>query len=767
MYRFRQRLTSVLAAVALFALSGTASAQTDQDDEEEEVFVIEPDVKEGALVVEPEDDSETDAKDVDGDDPIDIPTVEVSSDRLVTVGGAAHRMDEDELHSQESDDPHEILLQVPGIYFRAEDGFGLRPNIGMRGANSERSKKVTLMEDGVLLGPAPYSAPAAYYFPIVSRMVGLEVFKGPGAVRYGPQTIGGAIDWKTREVPGETSAGVDINAGSYATGRAHGYVGVGTDWGGLIFEGVHWQSGGFKELDGGGDTGFNRQEFMLKGRLNTDAEADIFHSVTAKLGYSRELSDETYLGLTDDDFRDNPLRRYRASQLGQMDWDRTQAELRHQLGVGKNFSVETTAYRHDFQRSWRKLNGFSDGPSLAEILASPDTGSRAVLYDVLTGAQDSTVDSETLIVGTNTREYVSQGVQTVAQHRVLGDGWFNRVEAGVRLHNDRIERDHTADSYLMQGGTLESDGDPTETTTQNVGSTVALAGHLIDEFFIAELTLTPGVRVEHIMTEFEDLQVDETSSRSQTVFIPGVGVHYGFTPEFGVLAGVHRGFSPVSPGQPDQVDPETSVNYEAGLRYSDEQTRTLVEAIGFFNDYDNLIGECSFSAGCGEELLDRQFNAGQVFIYGAELTAAHSFLLGGDWYLPARLAYTLTDSQFQTSFTSGNPQFGEVEAGDKLPYVPLHQGSLQLGVTNQTLTFNGRLTYVGTMGEVAGVPGEVPETDAHFVLGALASYGVLEDLEVYGKVDNALDAQPIASRRPYGARPISPLTARLGVRWEY
>ncbi|MFT5433984.1 MAG: Fe(3+) dicitrate transport protein, partial [Myxococcota bacterium] len=104
------------------------------------------------------------------DDPIELPPVFVdpAPNDLTKIGGSVHHVGEGELEQLEYDDPNAILYTVPGVYIRQEDGYGLRPNIGLRGTNPERSKKVTLMEDGLLFGPAPYSAPAAYYFPALT-----------------------------------------------------------------------------------------------------------------------------------------------------------------------------------------------------------------------------------------------------------------------------------------------------------------------------------------------------------------------------------------------------------------------------------------------------------------------------------------------------------------------------------------------------------------------------------------------------------------------
>ncbi|MEZ4459497.1 MAG: TonB-dependent receptor plug domain-containing protein [bacterium] len=297
------------------------------------------------------------AEGAEDDENYRIETVLITQDKIAKIGGAAHRIDEEELDRQDYSNPEAVVQQVPGVFTRGEDGFGLRPNIGVRGANSERSKKLALMEDGVLFGPAPYSAPAAYYFPMMSRMVGVEIFKGPGAVKYGPNTIAGALNLVTRAIPHRFAGGFDVSAGSYFGGRAHAHAGTSSDWGGFLIEGIHQQSDGFKELDGGGNSGFNRQEFMAKWALNNDYASEVFQRLEVKLGWSRETSHETYLGLSDADFEENPFRRYGASALDEMNWVRAQVELRHTVDWGEHLNLETVAYRHDLARSWFKVNG--------------------------------------------------------------------------------------------------------------------------------------------------------------------------------------------------------------------------------------------------------------------------------------------------------------------------------------------------------------------------------------------------------------------------
>ncbi|MGR8950626.1 MAG: TonB-dependent receptor plug domain-containing protein, partial [Gammaproteobacteria bacterium] len=116
-----------------------------------------------------------------------------SQERRFDIPGSAHLITEEEIRLQSYDDINRILRKVPGVYLREEDGYGLFPNISLRGVDTSRSAKITLMEDGVLTAPAPYAAPSAYYSPTAGRMSSLEVLKGSSQVRYGPHVTGGVL----------------------------------------------------------------------------------------------------------------------------------------------------------------------------------------------------------------------------------------------------------------------------------------------------------------------------------------------------------------------------------------------------------------------------------------------------------------------------------------------------------------------------------------------------------------------------------------------
>ncbi|SHI11385.1 TonB-dependent receptor family protein [Ferrimonas marina] len=696
-------------------------------------------------------------------------------DQLRTEAGSTTLIDEVELEKFSYDDIERILAKVPGVNIRSEDGFGLRPNIGFRGVTPERSKKVTLMEDGVLIAPAPYSASAAYYFPMMSKITSVEVVKGPGAIKYGPYTVAGAMNLTTRAVPDDLAAMVDLAGGSDGYLKAHGYWGDRFGDLGILLEGVHVESDGFKSLDGGGDTGFDKNEVMAKLRYDIQGER-LNQVLELKLVYADEVSDETYLGLTDADFRQDPLRRYRASALDRMEWEHSQVQFNHFL-AGPDFDLTTRVYRNDFSRAWAKLNGFqSVSPQtdrdLSEILQNPEESLNSLYYDVLTGAQDSSspLGFDTLIIGTNDRDYYAQGIQSDLRWAFPLWGLNHNLQAGVRYHEDEIQRNHTEDPFLMQQGNLVAEGGETITATLNTEQTEAWSLYLQDTLSWDKLELTLGVRGEFLDMHYQNRQpgaAGDYLSKTTRIWLPGASLFYRLSDQWGVFAGVHQGFVPTSPQQPPIIDSETSVNYELGTRYRGD--RSSLEAVLFLNDFDNLKESCTFSASasCADN-IDQEYNGGEVEVYGLELSAEHRFRVG-ELDLPLSLVYSYTDSEFQTDFDSDFTMWGQVQAGDPLPYLPEHQLTLGAGLAGQSWSTDLLARYVSEMWEASGegVTLSGVETDDYWTLDLAARYDLGGYGEVYGKVTNLLDEEAIVSRRPYGARPNRSQQWVLGYRFRY
>lgn len=696
---------------------------------------------------------------------------------IFRTGGSAQLLDDERLERYEYDDAHDVLVQVPGVYVRSEDGFGLRPNVGIRGTNTERSRGVTLMEDGVLFGPAPYSAPAAYYFPLMTRMVGVEVFKGPAAILYGPQTVGGSINLLTRPVPEKREGQIDVAYGSFQSRKAHLHYGASNERMGFVFEGIDLASRGFQDTDHRDydDTGFHRSEFMLKGVVQSDITRRIFHRGGIKLGYSRERSNQSYLGIAESDLREDPRRRYVVAELDQMNAQRSAVQLDYLLGIGTDVEIRATAYRHDVWRVWDRLDRF-EGRSFIDVLADPDSPINQGYMAVLRGERDTIVEGggrspETLLMASNDRRFVSQGIQVGASYDRRGEKVAHRLDVGTRLHYDRIDRDHTATGYLLQNRTMVWDGIDPEQTADNRASSLALAAFATYAIEYKGLRVSPGFRFEWIETTFENRLpgAEDTAKGSSVVALPGLGVSYAILDELAVFGGVHRGFSPVAPGQGRNVDPEYSVVYEAGFRYHDEARRADAELAAFVNDYSNLLLTCAASTGCADADVgvSRQFNAGSVLVTGLEARYAQE-LRFGKLGIPLAAIYTFMQTKL-VDFAGGpigDPGFQTARDGDRLPYVPMHQGRFELGASYEEVSLHLSGTYFGRMREVAGRGDDGLFTDDYFRLDAVAEWTFMPRARVYLRGQNLTNAQPLASRRPYGPRTIQPITVMAGLKFD-
>ena len=702
----------------------------------------------------------------------------LTGERVLDLPGSGHVLGREAIR-ESGGDALRALRAVPGVNLQEEDGYGLRPNIGLRGTGSERSSKVTLMEDGVLIAPAPYAAPAAYYAPTLGRMDGVEVRTGAGQIQYGPATTGGAVNFVSARIPSRLEASGEALVGENGRRTVHARLGdarqlpshqLGGLGVGFVAEVRRDDVDGFKTIQGpagaalDGDTGFGKTDLFGRVRVSTPAGASVYQSVTLTGSWTDEVSNETYLGLTDADFDARPFARYAGSQRDQMDAEQTSLRARHVAVFSDRLDLVTTVYRNAFARNWYKLDTVSgtDGTvGIASLLADP-----ATYPDELAIVQGAGAEGGRLAVKANNRVYLSRGVQTTAGWRAAPGAL---VEVGARLHADEMDRFQWVDRYAIAGGamTLEQAGTP-GTDSNRIESAQAASGFVQADLAVGRVALTPGVRVEHVRMRREDFgkaDPDRTgadlSTRENTVtaVIPGVGAVVRLADAWRAFGGLHRGFSP--PGSRDETRPESSLNSELGLRYESPALR--LQLAGFQTAYRNLLGADLAAAGGGG--TSDLFNGGRADVRGLELAADASVPVGG-WAVPARLAYTLTDGRFRSSFESEFDGWGTVQEGDALPYLARHQLYGRVGVERGGLSAGLSASVVSAMRARAG-QGEIPTADripGHVVLDASASAPLPGGLALTATVHNLADATYVAARRPAGLRPGLPRTVSVGLR---
>jgi len=704
---------------------------------------------------------------------VEIETVEIigSVEDAKEIAGSASVITEEELETYEYTDIHRILSNVPGVNFRPEEGYGLRPNISIRGTYADRSGKVTLMEDGVLIAPGPYSASSAYYFPTAGRIAGVEVLKGPAAISEGPYTIGGAINLLSTPIADESGGMINQEFGEDATSRTHTYYSFVGERLAMMVESHLWESGGFDTIKGySQDTGFDKEDTVIKLKLSSEPGAKVYQEVNFKYQDSDELSEQTYVGLADADFRKDAHERYGLSALDNMDNEHKTNQISYLADFGK-LEFTATSYDNDFARNWFKVDKidnqkvYGHGNGINNIIAAANAG-EATAIAILHGTNADPVEIK---LKNNNRTYTNEGLDLKLQF----NGGAHTLTAGYRDTEDSEDRFQVYATTPWLGGKLGAltiGSDPGYSSNNRLTTAKAEAFYLNDEFIMGALIVNVGFRSEE-WTIAQQRYVDAARSAINTEkgypktlsdndnSLMGFGASYDMNDTTQLFFGFHEGFTPTGGG----ADPEEADNIEMGVRYS--EGNTYMEAVYFDTNYQNMFGECTASGGAtGSCEIGDTFNAGEASISGLELIAQTEMTSSSGVKYPLSVVYTSTDAEFDNTFDSDF--WGSVAAGMEIPDLPDSQLALQAGFeTENGLSGSATLYSYGSTCSVASCAAGT-EIDSYNVIDASLTKAVNEAMDVYIVVSNVTDETDVIARAPKnGARAQMPRSILVGIRY--
>ncbi len=681
---------------------------------------------------------------------LDVPLVEIIGERIEQIHripGTAVVIPETKLSSINPASANEVFRTVAGVNVRDEEGQGLRPNIGIRGLDPTRSRKVLVLEDGVPIALAPYGDPGLYYNPPIDRMKRVEILKGSGSILFGPQTVGGVINYITRQPSQIPTFSARIQGGSndyysglFSYGGTWSNVGVETMY-------LHKQGSGFRH-----HSSFNIHDLTTQFAMGL--------STSSRLGIKINVYDEdsqsTYLGLTQRMFEENPYQN--PAKHDRMNVQRYSASATLQQILGSDVLLTTTVYANNAVRNWRRQEY--------------DREDRGREYERIVGNTD--IPGGALYMrnssGNRNREFTVYGLEPRLQLSYRLFGRENELDLGTRVHFEdmHIQRiDGTTPTALS--GTIRED---------EIHKTNAVSGFIKNRFLInGALNVTTGLRVEQFsftrtfrrgVENGELTDIFERGTSSSTEIIPGAGITYKPLDRLTFFTGLHRGFSPPrvqdaidSDAANRELDAEQSWNYELGMRtYPFDWLHG--ELTVYYMDFQNQIIPASEAGGIDTRLI----NAGETRHQGVESTVGIDFgnMLGYTSNLLVEGSLTISDAKF----TSG------IYEGNILPHAPEYMYSIGFMYRNpsgfdvQLTGYHSGKQFSDRANTVEGSPdGEIGLIDAYTVWDLSANYKLpWLDAAIFGSVKNIFDEVYIASRAPRGIFPGPFRQFNIGGRWE-
>ncbi|WP_026295407.1 TonB-dependent receptor family protein [Methylophilus methylotrophus] len=676
---------------------------------------------------------------------LEVPRVDVigTKDQQFKQSSTSTIIEQQELESAHVMTTNEALRKVPGVVVRDEEGFGMRPNISIRGLNPTRSTKVLLLEDGIPLAYAPYGDNASYYYPAIDRFSSIEVLKGAEQIKFGPQTIGGVINHITPNAPQAFGGYVSATAGN----RDFLNTKINVGGNGMLLDYTH------KQGDGARDNTYHNVDdlnFKLTKAIND------YHGVTFRANYFSEDSQVSYSGLTRAEYI-NFGGRYNPFKRDDFETTRYGTSVTHDWQISSDLSLITNYYYSYFTRDWWRQQSNSSAGNIATGVGCAAVGNGRIL-----GLE---VDTDTCQGNQGRlRTYDTYGVEP----RLSWSHDLGQLDIGIKAHYEEQRR-------VQKNGTSASarDGAISE---NNFRETNAYSGFISNRFDFGDFHLTPAIRYEHVENKRKNGATSASSlvTRGESTiheWVPGVSLAYTPNDQYTVFAGVHEGFAPPrtedligANGGSVDVGVEKSKNYELGFRARPNKAFSI-ESTLFYNDFDNLIAVGSVASNVA-------LSEGKAKFGGLEILGRYDFDNG----LYSRIAYTWLplaeqESPFRNVLT--NAIVGGSASGNRQPYAPKNTVTAAFGYKLGQWDAMIEAVHVGRQyadfaeTKVVDITGQFGEISSYTIYNAAINYKMpayKTTLFLVGK--NIFDKEYIVDRTR-GILTGMPALIQVGARYDF
>lgn len=422
----------------------------------------------------------------------------------------------------------ELMRRTPGLFLQEETGSDSLPNLSMRGVTNGaegawRSINLGMYADGIPLAPAPYGGPGNSLFPFtLERVYAVDVQRGGGAVRYGPNNVSGVVNFLTRPIPVDPTLYARVRYDTFDNASFYTAVGGTTGPFGVLLETVYKDGETFRE---GGD--YTIQNYALKTSYRLSDSVRLFGQVE-RYDDDSKLAD----GLTLAEYNRDPKQTLSPQNRFAGQQDRVNFKL--EWDIDRDTLFELITYAYDGNRTF--------------FLGSPTN------YGLT---------NNLAYIQTTPRPMRTVAVQPQVTHSYGLGGGTAELHVGLRYLQEDIVR--TVSRYLVNGTQQLRRSE--EQYDYYTGS-----AWIENRFHFDEWTVTPGVRFEYVQIDAKNRINGVGVEKDFTEALPGLTLSRRMNEAWSLFGGVQSTFAaPQAPQisittNPQDISAQYAWVYEVGSR---------------------------------------------------------------------------------------------------------------------------------------------------------------------------------------------------------